>query len=193
MPNRYLLFIMFLFSWYPATSQFYIWGESDNYQKNVDNPAFCYAYKIDGFWRQTYIYYEMVDRPHFNNEIEIECTNYDTNWGFFPIQMDVDGKDTLVLLTCDSNVRNLVFDTIPNYIYLKIPTRSNKVYIPFTEEEVPSKITILWGHTDGAEGVLTIRSKKKLDRKTLLSIQRDLSEGGQPDHRDNYYFFFSEM
>ncbi len=193
MPNRYLLFIMFLFSWYPATSQFYIWGESDNYQKNVDNPAFCYTYKIDGFWRQTYIYYEMVDRSHFNNEIEIVCTNYDTNWGFFPIQMDVDGKDTLVLLTCDSNVRNLVFDTIPNYIYLKIPTRSNKVYIPFTEEEVPSKITILWGYTDGAEGVLTIRSKKKLDRKTLLSIQRDLSEGGQPDHRDNYYFFFSEM
>lgn len=193
MSNRYLLFIMFLFSWYPATSQFYIWGESNNYQKNVDNPAFCYSYKIDGFWRQTYIYYEMVDRAHFNNEIEIVCTNYDTNWGFIPIRMDVDGKDTLVLLYSDSNVCNLVFDTIPNYISLKIPTRSNKVYIPITEEEVPSKITILWGCSDGAEGVLTIRSKKELDRKTLLSIQRDISEGKQPDHHDSYYFFISEM
>lgn len=193
MSNRYFVFIMFFFSWYPATAQFYIWGESNNYQKDVGNPAFRYAYKIDGFWRQTYIYYEMVDRPHFNNEIEIVCTNYDTNWGFFPIRMNVDGKDTLVLLTNDSNVRILVFDTIPKQISLKIPTRSTKAYVPITEKEVPYKITILWGYSDGAEGVLTIRSKKKLDKKALLSIQRDISEGKQPAHHDNYYFFISEM
>lgn len=191
--NKHLIFIIFLSLWNPAISQSYIWEYSDNYQKEVNNPEFCYTYKIDGFWRQTYVYYEMVDRSHFNNEIELVNTNYDTSWGFLPLQMNIDGKDTLILLTRDSSVCNLVCYSVPSQISFKIPTRLNKVFVPINEKEIPSKITILCGYNDGAGGILTIRSKRKLDKETLVSIQRDISEGKYPAHHGDYYYYISDM
>lgn len=187
-----LCIFMFCIVGQSSHSQFYIYNESENYAREVGNAAFCHTYKIDGFWRQTYLYYEMVDKDHFDNKIEIVNKNYDNEWGFYCIQLHIDGKDTLILSTSDSNVCYVVLDSVPNNIAITILNRSNKkVYVPINKKEIPSKITILWGYND-SHGILTIRSKRELDEKTIRSIQRDVSEGRHPYHFDEYYYFISD-
>lgn len=188
-------FVFFIFCIVGGTSysQSYISDCSANYTKEADNPAFCHTYKVDGYWRQTYLYYEMVDKDHFDNKIEIVNKSYDNEWGFYCIQLHIDGKDTLILSTSDSNVCYVVLDSVPNNIAITILNRANKkVYVPINKKEIPSKITILWGYND-SHGILTIRSKKELDEKTIRSIQRDVSEGRHPYHFDEFYYYISNM
>lgn len=183
----FCLFMCFLVV-YPSYSQFYICDYSDNYLREKSNPAFSHTYKIDGYWRQTYIYYEMIDKVQFNNRIEIVNKSYDNVWSLYSIQLHIDNKDTLILATSDSNICDLVLDSIPNQIKLTIFGRTSKVQVPINEKEIPAKIIILWGYND-SHGILTIRSKKELDEKTIRYIQREVSEGRSPCHHDEYFFF----
>lgn len=168
----------------------YILEHSDNYPKELNNPEFCHTYKIDGYWSQTYIYYEMIDKNQFNNKIEIVNKSYGNEWGFYFIQLHIDQKDTLICATSDSSEYVSIRDSIPKHISLTIFGRSGKIQVPINEKEIPSKITILWGNND-THGILTIRSKRKLDEETILSIQRDVSVGRHPYHYDEYYYFIS--
>ena len=178
---------------YPSYSQFYIWDCSDNYSREISNPAFCHTYKIDGYWRQTYLYYKMIDKAQFNNRIEIVNKRYDNEWSLYFIQLHIDNKDTLIFVTSDSNVCNFFLDSIPSQMALTLFDRPNtKVQVPINEKEIPSKIVILWGYND-SHGIMTIRSKKELDEKTIRHIQREVSEGRHPIHYDDYYYFISEM
>lgn len=169
----------------------YIWEHSDNYPRELNNPEFCHTYKIDGYWSQTYIYYEMIDKNQFNNKIEIVNKSYGNEWGFYFIQLHIDQKDTLICATSDSSEYVSIRDSIPKHISLTIFGRSGKIQVPINEKEIPSKITILWGNND-THGILTIRSKRKLDEETILSIQRDVSVGRHPYHYDEYYYFISK-
>lgn len=185
-------FFLFCIVGQSSHSQFYICNESENYAREVGNAAFCHTYKIDGFWRQTYLYYEMIDKARFNNRIELINKSYENEEGFYIIQLHIDGKDTLIISTSDSNVCECVLDSLPDYMELTLFGRPNKkVQVPITQKEVPSKITILWGYND-SHGILTIRSKRELDEKTIRSIQRDVSEGRHPYHFDEYYYFISD-
>ena len=127
----------------PAYAQFFIWGESVNYEKEVGNTEFCHCYKIDGYWRQTLIHYQMVDKAHFNNKIEIENSNYYKEWQMYAIKLSVDGKDTVLVTDSDSGVCTLIFDSIPSYLKLTIFSLPNGVYVPITDYEVPSRLSIL--------------------------------------------------
>lgn len=169
----------------------YILEHSDNYPRELNNPEFCHTYKIDGYWSQTYIYYEMIDKNQFNNKIEIVNKSYGNEWGFYFIQLHIDQKDTLICATSDSSEYVSIRDSIPKHISLTIFGRSGKIQVPINEKEIPSKITILWGNND-THGILTIRSKRKLDEETILSIQRDVSVGRHPYHYDEYYYFISK-
>ena len=189
--SRSFCFLICCLVGYPSYSQFYICDYSDNYSREKSNPAFCHTYKIDGYWRQTYLYYEMIDKAQFNNRIEIVNKRYDNEWGLYFIQLHIDNKDTLILATSDSNVC-LVLDSIPSQMALTLFGRPKKVQVPINEKEIPSKIIILWGNND-SHGILTIRSKKELDEKTIRHIQREVSEGRHPIHNDDYYYFISEM
>lgn len=169
----------------------YILEHSDNYPRELNNPEFCHTYKIDGYWSQTYIYYEMIDKNQFYNKIEIVNKSYGNEWGFYFIQLHIDQKDTLICATSDSSEYVSIRDSIPKHISLTIFGRSGKIQVPINEKEIPSKITILWGNND-THGILTIRSKRKLDEETILSIQRDVSVGRHPYHYDEYYYFISK-
>lgn len=176
----------------PAYAQFFIWGESVNYEKEVGNTEFCHCYKIDGYWRQTLIHYQMVDKAHFNNKIEIENSNYYKEWQMYAIKLSVDGKDTVLVTDSDSGVCTLIFDSIPFYLKLTIFSLPNGVYVPITDYEVPSRMSILWGQPNGGHGVLTIRSKVELNQKDIEVIRQSVANGSRwaPDY---YYYFISDM
>ena len=190
--NKFLSFLLFCLAGCSAFSQIYIWGLSDNYHLEEDNPDFCYTYKIDGYWHQTYVYYEMVDKKKFDNRIEIVSKSYDKPL-LCVLPLHIDQKDTLLFFTDDNKSCHLVLDSVPRYMSFDVCTRPDpKVYVPINKKEIPSKITILWGAGPyESKCILTIRSKKELDEKALRSIQRDVSEGKHPYHFDEYYYYIS--
>ena len=189
--KRVFTFILFIAN-VPAYAQFYIWGESVNYEKEVGNTEFRHCYKIDGCWRQTRIHYQMIDKTQFNNKIEIENSNYNKEWQMYAISLSINDKDTLLLVDSDSGVYTLDLDNIPSYLKLTIFPLPKGVYVPITDYEVPSRISILWGQPNGGHGVLTIRSKVELNQRDIDIIRQSVANGSRwaPDY---YYYFISDM
>ncbi len=189
--KKYCIFA-FCFATLSVNAQFYIWGESMNYVQEECNSDYKYCYKIEGCWRQTRVYYQMVEKSSFNNRIEIINKNYNNDWMFYVIKVKIDNKDTLIITDTDSTKNTIFFDTVPTHITLYVSTRTDKIDVPITNYEVPSQITILWGKPNEGRGVLTIRSKKELDQKEIDAIRQAASNGGcwAPDY---YYYFISDM
>lgn len=175
----------------PTYAQFYIWGESVNYEKEIANMDFKYCYKIDGFWRKTLINYKMVDKAHFDNNIEIINTNYYNEYQLYAIIVNVDGEDTLLIEEGVSSRITLIVDTIPKNMSFLIFSRPNWISVPITDFEVPSQITILWGLPNEGQGVLTIRSKVELNQKDIENIRQSV-ENGNRIAPDDYYFYISD-
>ena len=176
----------------PSYAQFYIWGESINYEKEVANMDYKYCYKIDGYWRQTLIHYKMVDKASFDNKIEITNTNYYNEWQMYAIKISIDGRDTLFITEGDSSRITIAVDTIPQNMSFSIYSRPNRINVPITDFEVPSLITIIWGLPNDGQGVLTIRSKIELNQEDIDDIQQSVANGNR-SAPDDYYFFISDM
>ena len=162
-----------------------------NYAQEESNCDFKYCYKIESYWRQTQVYYQMVEKSNFNNRIEIINKNYNNDWMFYVIKIKIDNKDTLIITDSDSTKNTLFFDTVPTHMILYVSTRTDKIDVPITDDEVPSQITILWGKPNEGKGLLTIRSKIELNQKEIDTIRQAVSNGGHwaPDY---YYYFISD-
>ena len=183
------LFFVLLFVPLMCTAQ-YRWGISNNFEQLNGDTAYKYAYKIKADFKQTWYYYKMSERTQ-NNIITLRIVDFDGNpRPYEPVTLTIDTKDTLLITDTNGNVKLMCNQDIQTICINSFFVKS-KVFMPITEESIPSQMTLVAG-TIGKRCYLNIFCRRPLDFEEIKTI-KGLVLNGETIENDDFYYYFSDL